>query len=193
MGEKTLLEHINFIDIGAEPNLDLVRWVNNSTSVFRLDILAARAAASTFYQKMEKNRTRMVYIKQNSLVFIISADESIQYQLLEAVIESIIQDFNTTYGSFCGETMSGCTTMYDSYSSQIPELCKKAESTAVQWVKANCRGCKADFEICIKKSFIQNAKNFPVSIVFFHRGHGIVLYLDANTKVRGAELVDITG
>lgn len=193
MVEKKLMELINFIDIGAEPNLDLVRWVNNTSAVFRLDILAARAAASNFYQKMDKNHVRMVFIKQNALVFVISADESIQYQLLEAVLEEIIKDFAETYGSICGDTVSGCITLYDGYLVRIPELCKKAESTSVQWVKANCRGCKADFDICIKKSFIQNAKNFPVSIVFFHRGHGILIYLDANTKVRGAELVDITG
>jgi len=193
MTEKNVLGLINFIDIGAEPNLDLIRWAQNSNSVFRLDILAARAAASSFYQKMEKNRSRMVYIKQNSLVFVISADENVQYQLLEAILEEIVKDFNDTYGLMCGETISGCTTMYDGYMPRIPELCVKAEKTAVFWVKANCRGCKADYEICLKKSFIQNAKNFPVSIVFFHRGHGIVLYIDANSKVRGAELVDITG
>ncbi len=46
---------------------------------------------------------------------------------------------------------------------------------------------KSDYDICIKRTLVENAKNFPVAIVFFHHNHGMLLYIDANFKVRGAE------
>ena len=47
--------------------------------------------------------------------------------------------------------------------------------------------------VYVRKSLIENAKDYPVALVFMHRGHGTLIYIDANFKVRGTENVAITG
>lgn len=195
MKEINLLDLIQYIDIGAEPNTELVRWVKPGASVFRMDILAARAEATNYYKKIDnpQKKMRTVFIKDSKLVFNITADESLQYQLLEAILEQIILDFHNNYGNLCCEIIAGTENMFQGYEKRIPSIIEKANTEAVKWVKCECRICKTDYLVCIKKSLVEKASNFPVSIVFYHRGHGTVIYLDANFKVRGVEIVEITG
>ncbi|GAJ18949.1 unnamed protein product, partial [marine sediment metagenome] len=37
------------------------------------------------------------------------------------------------------------------------------------------------------------AEDYPVALVYMHHGHSLLLYIDADFKVRGAEIVSITG
>lgn len=192
MNSLNLSEVIQYVDIGMNPNSDIVRYVQSGVSVFRLDILSARAIASDYYQRSEKSNLRSVFIKHGSIIFLITANETVQYQLLEAILDVIIQDFDNTYGGSCCD-IAGAENMYVGYETRIPELFDVAQKQAVKWVTATCNACKADYQICVKKSLIENAQNFPVALVFFHHNHGMLLYIDANFKVRGAEIVGITG
>jgi hypothetical protein len=69
----------------------------------------------------------------------------------------------------------------------------KTEKDSIKWVTSYCRVCKQEIDIAIKKILISEAKNFPVALVYYHKGHGALLYIDANFKVRGVEQVDISG
>ena len=63
----------------------------------------------------------------------------------------------------------------------------------VKKVTAQCRVCNRALPVFIKKSFVENAESYPVSIVYNHKGHALLLYIDKNFAVRGIELVSITG
>jgi hypothetical protein len=189
-----LIEDIHYIDIGIDSNTDLIRWVRSNTNIFRLDILAARAAASEqYYQHIQKGNTKTVFIRMKSVTFTIVSNESVQYQILEAIISHIADEFFGTYGEICCELLTGMTNLFDGFQSLVPEIIIKVLEDDIIWVKTRCKLCQTTHKVAIKKILVTECKNFPVSIVYIHHGHGLVLYIDANFKVRGAELVDITG
>lgn len=185
---------IHYLDIGVDANTDLIRWAPSSQTLFRLDILAARATArETYFLRLEKSGSRTVFRKKNGLTFIIAADESVQYQLLEAILDEVMTQFFEIYGAICCDILTGMTNMFEGFQLKIPEIIANVENEKVIWVRAECKVCSENHKVCIRKSLIQNAKDYPVSIVYMHLGHGLLLYIDANFRVRGAELVDITG
>jgi hypothetical protein len=185
---------IHYLDIGIDSNTDMIRWAPISQTVFRLDILAARATArETHFLRLEKSGSRTVFRKKNGLTFVIAADESVQFQLLEAILDEVMSQFFEIYGSICCDILTGMTNMFEGFQFKIPEIIAYVENEKVVWVRAECKVCSENHKVCIRRSLIQKAKDYPVSIVFMHLGHGLLLYIDANFRVRGAELVDITG
>ena len=71
MPRVNLEETVLYIDIGTDTNSDIIRWVQPGSSVFRLDIQSARAIAAEYYQRLEKSNTRSVFIKKETLVYLI--------------------------------------------------------------------------------------------------------------------------
>ena len=43
------------------------------------------------------------------------------------------------------------------------------------------------------ESFIENAESYPVPLVYNHKGHAILCFIDKNYDIRGVELVNVTG
>jgi hypothetical protein len=191
--EINILDLIQCVDIGIDSNTDVIRYLKPGSQVFRMDIIAARASATKYFQKIEKSHSRTAFIKNGLLTFLISAEEGAQYQLLEAILEYVIEEFNRIYGNMNFETMSGgVSTIFAGFESIIPGLFEKTQKERVKLLKANCRTCNCDFEVYVKKTLVEKGSNFPVSIVFLHKNHGMIIYIDANFKVRGAEITEIT-
>ena len=63
----------------------------------------------------------------------------------------------------------------------------------IQKVDVFCRVCDKTLPLFVKRSFIENAESYPAPIVYKHKGHSIICYIDKNFIVRGVELVNITG
>ena len=159
----------------------------------RLDVQAARASAITnSYKHMENKSTRFTIFRKNSVTFLLAANESVQYQMSEAILEGIIQKFFSVYGTFNVESMMGLTSMFSGFEGEIAPIIQSAITENVVWVKCDCRFCKQNYEICVRKSLIKEAENYPVAFVYFHQGHGLLLYLDAQFKIRSYSTVEIS-
>lgn len=189
-----LEDFIHCVDIGIDNNTDLVRWTRPQTNIFRLEMLHAREMAKPgIYLHIEKSNRRTVFIRKEKIVFIIVADESVQYQLLEAILEVTMKSFFDSYEDLLSGFLTGMTNMFGGFQSLITPLFAKALKENVHWISAHCNVCKANHSVCVKKSFINNAPRYPASIVFKHEGHGLLIYIDGDFKIRGQEVVEITG
>ena len=187
---------IFFVDIGKPDNTDLVRWKGKNAKVFLLDIITARKnAADEYFLHLEKSDHRMVYIKKNEIVFLICSQQSVQYQLLEAILEQVMHDFFEAYNEIVNDPilLSGMVSSFTGFVSEIPPTFETALKTRVKWLSANCKICNENKDVCIKKSLISESKSFPVSLVFEHEGHGLLLYIDRHFRLRGHEIVEISG
>lgn len=183
---------IFYIDISTIKNTDIFRWAGPVGVMFPVDILSARtdALADVFRHHENKNR-RMVFIKKPPYTYIIGADNTVQFQVLEAIIESVIAKFNQNYGQLPVDLL--IHGMANAFAEWIPKIFTEVHQTGIKWIQTKCIGCHEDHQIAVKKSLIDNAKSYPISLVFVHRGHGLLLYLDKNFQIRGAEIVDMTG
>jgi len=182
------------VDIGLDANTDFVQWIQPQKNIFRMDIIAAREMAlEKYYLHIEKPNRRMVFIKDSNVVFLIIATEEVQYQLLEAILEQVISTFFNQYGEIYRSFLIGMRNIFDGFKPIIPGLFEEAQKNRIKWIQANCSMCQKNYYICVKKSLITEAKSFPVSLVFQHGGHGLLIYLDSTFKTRGIELVEITG
>lgn len=188
-----LREAIFYVDIGEDSNTDLFRWKRPNSVLFRMDIIAARAEATEeYYRRLERSNVRTLFIKKNKLVFTIASDDSVQFQLLEALLEEIILVFFDTYGTL-SYSMTGMSSLFEGFQSFIFEIFDRTQRENVKWVMIPCKLCKTNHPLCINKSLIDNAQEFPISIVYLHKGVGLTIFIDANIKVRGVEPVTITG
>ncbi|MHA1519595.1 MAG: hypothetical protein ACTSVZ_12280 [Promethearchaeota archaeon] len=191
---ENLPSKILCIDIGSDTNTDYMRWTRSANAnVFPMDIQAGRQMAKeSFFLHIEKPDRRMVFIKDRGINFLIMADAEVQVQMLEAILEEIIATFFDAYGAIYQNFFTGMTSIFEGFKSTIVGSINNAQETRVRWVKSKCVICKQDYYICVKKSLIENAISFPVSLVFQHGGHGLLIYLDSKFKTRGNEIVEIT-
>ncbi|MHA1674075.1 MAG: hypothetical protein ACTSYI_10665 [Promethearchaeota archaeon] len=187
-----LIEHIFFVDIG-EVNTDLFKWKQPNSVLFRMDIIAARAEANEdYFRRQERSNVRILFIKKNNLIFTIASDDSIQFQLLEALLERIMEEFLDNYGMFTF-SITGLSNLFEGFQEVVLKLFETVQHERVTWVLVPCKLCKISHALCINKTLIEKAPSFPISIVYLHKGIGLIVYLDAHMKVRGVEPVTITG
>jgi hypothetical protein len=179
------------VDIGMKNNVDLVRWQGNGKN-YPLDIISARENATDkdFFHN-ENNEKRTVFTRKGNFIFSIGSKVSVQFQVLEAMLKKIHDHFLSNF-QHLPESMLA-SGILNGYCDFIPDLCQKAESEDIKWVSTFCRLCNKDVHVAVKKTLINEAENFPVSLVFFHHGHGLLMYFDANFKVRASENVAISG
>ena len=187
-----LIEHIFFVDIGEDSNTDIFKWKQPNSVLFRMDIIAARAEANEdYFRRQERSNVRILFIKKNNLVFTIASDDSIQYQLLEALLEGIMGEFLESYGMF-SFSMTGLSNLFEGFQDVVLKLFDAVQQDRVTWVLVPCKLCKISHALCINKTVIEKATSFPISIVYLHKGIGLTVFLDAHMKVRGVEPVTIT-
>ncbi len=198
MEQKTkptdLLYFLNISKISAE---NLYQWVKGSLGSlkYNLEIMAIKATLNLaspeeFYQKTHR-AIKICYIIRKDLVFIIGAKEKAQYQLLEAILEETFILFFDLYGDLISgflsefaDTFIGFNEIFDNILSSIRQR--------ITYVRAQCKICDSNLNVCIRNSMIENAKSNLVNLVYYHEGHGLLLYIDPNFKVRGAEIVKIS-
>ncbi len=193
---KNIAEFLEFINISND-NFTLFEWKPaRSMRRFDLDlnIVKENPITDIFFHK-DKGNMKIVYIRKHNLIYTVGASPRVQYQLLEALLEYIDLLFNDfydievilSYSDFSPGIFNG---FKESVENTIRDF---ADLDLVKRILVECRVCNTVLPLFIKKSMIENAESYPVPIVYEHRGHAILCFIDKNFHHRGVELVNISG
>jgi hypothetical protein len=189
-------ERLNFINISSEI-MTVFEWKpprSFKSYVLDLKIVKEYAMEDIFFH-IYKGNSKIVHIKNGTLIYTVGAKNDVQFQLLEALLEKISEEFTVMYDvdvilSF--ENVS--TNVFRNFNSVLDEILNNFEDlNLVKKLNAYCMVCKRVLPIFVKKSFINNAEDFPVPLVYTHRGNAILIFIDQNFDVRGVELVNMSG
>lgn len=193
---KKIGEFLEFINISNE-DFTLFEWKPmNSFRRFDLDlnIIKQNPINDIFFHR-DKGNMKIVYIRKHNLIYSSGASPEVQFQLLEALLEYVDLKFNETYdvdvilsyGNFTSSIFNGFKEIIENIIKNFGEL------DLVKRIHVECRVCNKVLPLFVKKSFITNAESYPVPIVYTHKGHAILCFIDQNFQHRGIELVNITG
>ena len=191
---KNIQNKLHFINISKE-EMTLFEWKPpRSFKSYILDVnLVKDNTTQDIFFHLNKGNMKMVYIRKGILLYTIGSDQDVQFQLLEALLEQIDKKFHEiwdievilSYGNVSSNIFKDFTTHVNEIIEISDDLIKK--------VDVYCRVCKKTLPLYVKNSIIENAASFPVPLVYNHKGHALVTYIDQNFVVRGVELVNITG
>ncbi len=197
MSNLTLIDKILFLNIGPyqRDNETYFQWMSNryyKPSFFDVKLTRTTLFKDIFFCLIKKD-LKLVYIVKDDVVFAIGAEADVQSPLLEALLEYLIEEFFFTYDKSLLMTCYGETcNIFDGFSSTIVQTLKNYNDIGlVETAYVTCKACNKTLSIVIKKSLIKNSKSPTVPIVYVHSGHSILVYVDKNFKVRGAEIVSI--
>ncbi len=194
---KNIAEFLEFINISNE-KFTLFEWKpERSFRRFDLDlnIIKENPISDIFFHR-DKGNMKLVYIRKHNLIYTVGASPAVQYQLLEALLEHIDLKFNEifdvetilSYGDFSPGLFD------NEFNPIIKEIVLNfADLGLVKRIQVECRVCGTVLPLFVKKTFIENAESYPVPIVYSHRGHAVLCFIDKNYHHRGVELVNITG
>ena len=176
---------------------ELYNWVNSDfqESKYKLHIIQIRSNKITedIYYHGIKNGLKCCYILKNKKLFMIGANVDVQFHILEAILEGIIERFNVFYSEKLKKYEGGIVSKFKEFDEKTFKIITSI-SEKVTLIRTHCPACNDYVKIYIKHSLIENPpKGYPVSVVYINKGHGLLLYIDANFKVRGSEIVDVTG
>jgi hypothetical protein len=196
MGMLDIKEHIQFINISSE-DLNIIEWKpprSFKSFILDLNILKEKKVDNIFFH-INKGNMKIVHIRKNNLIYSIGSDHEIQYQILEAILEKVDELFHEIYDIDVILSYSNTTSaIFKNFKNEINNLLKNfKELQLVKKVDVFCRVCKATLPLYIKKSIIDEAASFPIPVVYNHKGHAIVTYIDRDFVVRGVEVVSMTG
>ncbi|MFX0155220.1 MAG: hypothetical protein ACFE9Q_11930 [Candidatus Hodarchaeota archaeon] len=193
---KNIAQFLEFINISND-SFTLFEWKPpRSMRRFDLDlnIVKENPISDIFFHK-DKGNMKIVYIRKHNLLYTVGSSTKVQYQLLEALLEHIDLKFNEmydvevilSYGNFS-------LGLFNGFKQVIEDIIKNyADLDLVKRIQVECKVCKKVLPLFIKKSVIEQAESLPVPIVFSHKGHSILCFIDSNFQHRGIELVNITG
>ncbi|MFX0104996.1 MAG: hypothetical protein ACFE75_05865 [Candidatus Hodarchaeota archaeon] len=193
---KNISEFLDFVNISNE-KFTLFEWKPlGSFRRFDLDLNIVRNSKTEdiFFHK-DKGNMKIVYIRKHNLIYTVGANPKVQFQLLEALLEYVDLKFNEmydvevilSYGNFSTSIFNGFKKITENIIKNFTDL------DLVKRIHVECRVCGTVLPLFVKKSFIENAESYPVPIVYNHRGHAILCFIDRNFQHRGVELVNITG
>jgi len=193
---KNIAEFLDFINISNE-KFTLFEWKPvRSLRRFDLDLnIVKENPISDIFFHRDKGNMKLVYIRKPNLIYTVGASPAVQYQLLEALLEYVDLKFNEIYDvdvilSY-GELSPG---LFNKFKGTIEDIIRNfADLGLVKRIHVECRVCGTVLPLFVKKSFIENAESYPVPIVYSHRGHAILCFIDQKYHHRGVELVNITG
>ena len=193
---KSIQRDLKFINISNE-NVSLLEWkAPGSFKNYLLDMdVIKENKINDFPFHINKLGMKLVYIRKNGLIFITGAEDSVQYQLLEALLEHIIEKFFERDDLVSKIHLKNITSdAFKSFKYDIEDIVYKfVDLDLVKIVEVPCRICKKNFTLIVKKKIIENSTSFPVYVVAIHNGHPIVCYVDKDFRVRGTGHVNFTG
>ena len=193
---KNIGEFLEFINISNE-KFTLFEWKpERSFRRFDLDLnIVKENPISDIFFHRDKGNMKIVYIRKHNLIYTVGSSPGVQYQLLEALLEYVDLKFNEMYDvetilSY-GDFSPG---LFNEFLITIADIIKNfADLDLVKRIQVECRVCNTVLPLFVKKSVIENAESHPVPIVYSHKGHSILCFIDRNFQHRGIELVNITG
>jgi hypothetical protein len=193
---QSIQRDLKFVNISNDQT-SLLEWKSpGSFKNYLLDMKVIREnKINDFPFHINKLGMKIVYIRKNGIIFISGADDNVQYQLLEALLEEIIKRFYEKDDLVSKTNIKNITSdVFKSFKHDIEDIVYKfVDLDLVRIVDVPCKICKKTFPLIVKKNIIENSKNFPVYVVSIHNGHPIVCYVDKEFRVRGTGNVNFTG
>jgi hypothetical protein len=138
---------------------------------------------------------KIVHIRLKNLIYTAGSNNEVQFQLLEALIEQVAIVFNERYDieSYI-KYDNFSTASFSNFNEEIDNVIKNFNSLElVKDLKVPCMVCNSVLPVIVKRSFVENAESYPVPLVYTHKGHAILCFIDKNYDIRGVELVNVTG
>jgi len=192
---KEMLKNLAFINISKD-EFTIFEWKPPSSfKSFALDVnVIKQNPFSDIFFHINKGNLKIVYIRRNNLLYSIGATE-IQYQILEALIEHVSKVFHEIYDiDIILSYENFDSNIFNSFKSEIDNIINTFDQLKlINKVNVECKICNKILPVYVKKSFIENAESHPVPLVYQHKGHAILIFIDVNYSVRGIELVNMTG
>lgn len=159
-----------------------------------LNIIKKYASEGIFFH-IDKGNSKIVHIKKDNIIYTVGSENKIQYQLLEALLEHLVERFNEMFDlSVILSFENVSPNVFNSFNTEIEKILNHIKDLdLVEIINARCRVCNKILPIYVKRSFIENAEDYPVPLVYSHEGHAILIFIDKDFKIRGTELVNLTG
>jgi len=191
-----ILQNLEFINISTD-QYTIFEWKpprSHKSFILDLNIVKKNPVSNIFFH-IFKGNMKIVHIRLKNLIYTAGSNNEVQFQLLEALIERVSEIFNEIYdiGSYI-KYDNFSTTILNPFKEEIDKIIDNFNSlNSVVDLKVPCMVCNSILTVIVKRSFIDNAESYPVPLVYNHKGHAILCFIDKNYDIRGVELVNITG
>jgi len=191
-----ILQNLEFINISTD-KFSIFEWKPpRSFRSYILDLYVVKKnPISNIFFHIFKGEMKIVHIRMKNLIYTAGSNNDVQFQLLEALIERVSVVFNEIYDieSYI-KYDNFSTTMFSSFKEEIDKIINNFNSlNSVRDLKVPCMVCNTVLPVIVKRSFVENAESYPVPLVYNHKGHAILCFIDKNYDIRGVELVNVTG
>ena len=191
-----ILQNLEFINISTD-KFTIFEWKppkSYKSYILDLNIVKQNPISNIFFH-LFKGNMKIVHIRVKNVIYTAGSNNEVQFQLLEALIEQVSMVFNEIYDieSYI-KYDNFSTTMFNSFKEEIDKIINNFNSlNSIMDLKVPCMVCNTILPVIVKRSFIDNAESYPVPLVYNHKGHAILCFIDKNYDIRGVELVNITG
>ncbi len=192
-----LLNQILYLNIGPYKQEDsYFHWQSKKyekSSFFDLKLTRNAPESGIFYCHTRVD-SKLVYYVAKDTVFSINMELEVQSQLMEAILEYIANKFFENYDESLLMTCSGdMSQIFNGFEPVVEEVFRNYDKLdLIKTALVTCNGCKKNISIVVKKSLIEQSTKPTAPLVYVHSGHALLIYLDKQFKVRGAELVSIS-
>ena len=191
-----ILQNLEFINISTD-EFSIFEWKPpRSFRSFILDLnIVKKNRVSNIFFHIFKGNMKIVHIRLKNLIYTAGSNNEVQFQLLEALIERISVVFNEIYDieSYIKYDNFSSTT-FSPFKEEVDNIINNFNSlNSVRDIKVPCMVCNTILPVIVKRSFVENAESYPVPLVYNHKGHAILCFIDKNYDIRGVELVNVTG
>ncbi|OLS13993.1 MAG: hypothetical protein RBG13Loki_2389 [Promethearchaeota archaeon CR_4] len=188
------------IGIGSET---FFNWRNPAATITfnQIDVLNARnyPGKLSYSIHIKKQDYKLVFRKIDppkgkgkTLIFIVGATPACQYQVMEAFMEFISEQWYEVYSELFLQS-STFGNLFEGFKEIVEDAFKEVPKRYLIKMTTRCSSCAQNFVLYVKKSLIDHAESFPVALVFEHADHALLLYIDSQGHTRGESTVDITG
>jgi len=191
-----VLQNLEFINISTD-KFSIFEWKPpRSFKSFILDLnIVKQNPVSNIFFHIFKGNMKIVHIRLKNIIYTAGSNNEVQFQLLEALIERVSVVFNEIYDieSYI-KYDNFSTTILSPFKEEVDKIINNFNSlNSVMDLKVPCMVCNTVLPVIVKRSFIENAESYPVPLVYNHKGHAILCFIDKNYDIRGVELVNVTG
>ncbi len=193
---KIVINKLSYINISREIDT-IFEWKpegSQKSYVLELNYIRKNKINDVFFH-IERNNMKFVHIRKKNMVYTISSSEELQFQVLEALLGQIIRKFTETFDvdvifSFGNVTLN----YFNHFNNVLMALLENFYSlNLVKKIDIFCKICNKLLPLYVKRSVIENSRNFPVPIVYRHEGHSTICYIDKQFELRGSKPVVLTG
>ncbi|MHA1340021.1 MAG: hypothetical protein ACTSRZ_07495 [Promethearchaeota archaeon] len=193
------LDLIYFINISKETSNgsdNYIFWRNPKVPgpKYQLDIITVKEMKKMplIFNHIRRGSIKICFYLENKILYIVGGKEELQFQIFEAIIEEVVDNFKQYYGDLKRDYKLVFEGLLEGFCDIIPEILAKIPEK-VKLIRCFCRACDTDKMLYVKKSLIEDPNaSYPVSLAYIHDGHALLVYIDKNFAVRGTEIINIT-